>query len=75
MAAKSKRKAMKVGNSIWTKKIKRKGHSKFNEQIERNLYAWITRHPQVVQSLISNYCLKVMVDDQTEPQLVPKLLF
>ena len=38
------------------------------------MYTWITRHPQVVQSPISNYCLKVMLDDQTETQLVPKLL-
>ena len=38
------------------------------------MYAWITRHPQVVPSPISNCCLKVMFDDQTEPQLVPKLL-
>ena len=38
------------------------------------MYAWITRHPQVVQSPISNDCLKVMFYDQTEPQLVPKLL-
>ena len=53
---------------------KRKGHSKVNDQIKRNLYAWITRHTQVVQSPISNDCLKVMFDDQTEPQLVPKLL-
>ena len=53
---------------------KRKGHSKINDQIKRNMYTWITRHPQVVQSPISNYCLKVMFDDQTEPQLVPKLL-
>ena len=37
------------------------------------MYAWITRHPQVVQSPISNDCLKVMFDDQTEPQLVPKV--
>ena len=55
-------------------KKKRNGHSKINEQIKSNLYAWITRHPQVVQSPISNDCLKVMLDDQTEPQLVPKLL-
>ena len=47
---------------------------KINKQIKRNFYIWITRHPQVVQSPISNYCLKVMLDDQTEPQLVPKLL-
>ena len=32
------------------------------------------RHPQVVQSPISNDYLKVKLDDQTEPQLVPKLL-
>ena len=65
---------MKVGNILWTKKIKRKGHSKINKQIKRNVYTWITCHPQVVQSPISNDCLKVMLDDQTEPQLVPKLL-
>ena len=38
------------------------------------MYAWITRHPQVFQSPISNHCLKVIFDDHTEPQLVPKLL-
>ena len=53
---------------------KRKGNSKTNEQIKRYLYAWLTHNPQVVQSTISNDCLKVMFDDQTEPQLVPKLL-
>ena len=73
-AAKSKCRAMKVDTSQWTKKNKRKGHSNINDHIKRNLYAWITRHPQVVQSPISNDCLKVMFDDQTEPQLVPKLL-
>ena len=74
VAAESKRRAMKVGTSQWTKKIKRKGHQKINEQIKRNMYAFISRHPQVLQSPISNYCLKVMFDDQIEPQLVPKLL-
>ena len=49
-------------------------HSKINDQIKPNLYTWITRHTQVFQSPISNDCLKVMFDDQTEPQLVPKLL-
>ena len=65
---------MKVGNSMWTNKTKRKGYSKINENIKRNLYAWITHHPQVVQSPISNYCLEVMLDDQKELQLVPKFL-
>ena len=38
------------------------------------MYAWITHHLQVVQSPISNDSLKVMFYDQTEPQLVQKLL-
>ena len=38
------------------------------------MYTWITCHPQVVQSPISNDCLKVVLYDQTKPQLVPKLL-
>ena len=65
---------MKVGTSLCTKKRKQKRYSKINEQIKHNLYAWITHHPQVVQSPISNDCLKLMFDYQTEPQLVPKLL-
>ena len=54
------------------KKMKRA--FKINDQIKHNFYTWITHHPQVVQSPISNDCLKVMFDDQSEPQLVPKLL-
>ena len=38
------------------------------------MYTWITRHPQVVQSPTYNDGLKVLIDDQTEPTLVPKLL-
>ena len=74
VAAKYKRKAMKVGNNLWAKKTKRKGHSKINEQIKRNLYTWITRHPQVVQSPISNDCLKVILYYQSKTQLVPIFL-
>ena len=58
----------------WPLGKKKKGHSKITEQIKRNLYTWITRHPQVVQSPISNDFLKVVLYDQTEPTLVPKLL-
>ena len=32
-------------------------------------------HPQVLQSPISNDCLKVKIDGYTEPQIVPGLLF
>ena len=59
VAAKSKRRAVKVGNILWTNK---KGHSKMNEQIKSNLYTWIAIHPQVFQSPISNFCLKIMFD-------------
>ena len=38
------------------------------------MYTWITRNPQAFQSPISNNCLKVVLDDHTEPQLIPKLL-
>ena len=65
---------MKVVFSQWNNEIKQKGHSKINEQIKRNIHIWITRHPQVVQSPISNDCLKVIFYDHTEPQLVPKVL-
>ena len=63
-----------MGNILWINKTRRKVHSKTNDQIKSNVYEWITRHTQVVQSPISNDCLKVMFDNQTEPQLVPKLL-
>ena len=72
-AEKYKCRSIKLVNSLCTKK-NRTGHSKINEQIKRNMYAWITRHHQVVQSPISNDCLKVMFDDQKEPQLVPNFL-
>ena len=45
VAEKSRRKAIKVGNILWTKKTKRKGHSKTNEHIKRNMYTWITSRP------------------------------
>ena len=73
-SAKSKCRAIKVGKLACGPIKKTKRALKINDQIKRNLYAWITRRPQVVQSPIYNDCLKVMLDDQTEPQLFPKLL-
>ena len=55
-------------------KQKRKGQSKISEDIKNYLYKWIIHHPQVVQSSISNDCLKVKTDGYTEPQIFPKLL-
>ena len=38
-AEKSKRRDIKLGNSLWTNKTKQKGHSKINDQIKLNMYA------------------------------------
>ena len=65
MAGKSKRKA------DFPLDKENKKRTFINNQIKRNFYTWITRHPPVFQSPISNDCLKVMLDDHLEPQLVP----
>ena len=44
------------GGKIKTKKI----IQKTNDDNKRNMYAWITRHLQVVKSLIYNYFMKVI---------------
>ena len=69
-----KRRSIKSGCGLRKNKRKQKGHSKVNRQIKHKIYTWITRHPQVVQSPMSSYCIKVIFDDRTEPQMVPKLL-
>ena len=43
-------------------------------QVKKYLYNWIVQHPQVVQSPISNDCIKVCIDGHSEPHLFPKLL-
>ena len=53
---------------------KRKGILKINNQIKKSLYNWIMHHPQVFQSPIFNYCLKVNIDGHTGPKIVPKML-
>ena len=73
-AAKSKHKAIKYGTTSWALKRNLKGYSKINDQIKNYLYNWIMHHLQVLQSPISNDCLKVKIDGHIEPQLVPKLL-
>ena len=64
---------LKLVIAIGTKK-KKQDHSKINYHIKGKLYAWIIRHPQVLQSPISNDCLKGFFDDKTEPHVVPKLV-
>ena len=45
-----------------------------NNQIDKSLFNWIMHHPQVVQSTIFNYSLKVNIDGHTGPQTVPSFL-
>ena len=53
---------------------KRKLHTEINEQVNKSIYNWILQHPQIVQSPISNYCLKVSINGNSEAQLVPEHL-
>ena len=73
-APKSKHKEINPGTKPWALKPKQNVNSKINYQIKKYLYNWIMHHPQVVQSPIVNYCMKVNIDGHTKPQLVPKLL-
>ena len=51
-----------------------RSHTKINQEVKKDLYNWILRHPQVVVSPIANYCLKLSIDGQVEPQFVRKIL-
>ena len=73
-ADKSKRKAIRSGIMFWQSITNRRGHTKISEQIKKSLYNFILQNPEVVQSPISNDCLKLSNDSTYEPQLVPKLL-
>ena len=70
----TKRKEIRAGSMLWSSIPKRIGHKQINEQVNKYLYTCILQHTQVVQSQISNDCLKVSIGNQSEPQLVPKLL-
>ena len=59
---------------LWLSIKNRKLNTKINEQVKKYLYNWVVQHPQVVQSPISNDCLKVYIFGQSEPQLISKLL-
>ena len=66
---------IKYGNTPWALKQNRKEHSKISEEKSKYLYNLIIHHPQVVQSPISNDCMKVKIDGYNELQLFPEFLF
>ena len=71
---KSNCKAIIDVSMLWPSVPKRRGYSKINQHIKKALYNFILQHPHIVTSSIENYCLKLSIDSQVEPQLVPKLL-
>ena len=73
-ADKSKRKTIKSGTTPCALKPNLKVNSIINNNIKKYLYNWIMHHPQLFQSPIVNYCMKLIIDGQTIPQIVTKLL-
>ena len=59
----------------WYSIIERCRYTNINQQFKQDLYNCILQHPQVVQSPISNYFLKLSIYGQVEPHLVPKFSF
>ena len=73
-AVTSKRKAIKAGTNPLAMRKTRNENSKINNQIKESLYNWVMHYPQVVQSPIFNYDLKVNIDGPTRLKIVPKLI-
>ena len=74
-ANESKHKAIRADSMLWSSIPKQRSHTKINQQVKKTIYNWILQHPQVVVYPIEYYCLKLSINGQVEPQLVPKLLF
>ena len=53
---------------------KRGGAVQKNEHVKSAFYRWILCHPKMFQSPRANDCIKITVDGQTTPKLVPKVL-
>ena len=60
---------------LWYNIPKQHRHTKIYQQINKALYDLIIQHLQVVVSPIANDCLKLSIDGQLEPRLVPKFSF
>ena len=73
-ASKSNHKISIPGSMLWSIITKRRSYKNINECVKRSLCNWIIRHPQVVQSPIYNYCIKISIYGQAEPQLFPRFL-
>ena len=67
MSAKNQYRAIQTVSSLW--------HKRTNVSVKESLYDFNFHHLQVVQSPISNDCLKLSIHSHTKKHLLPKLLF
>ena len=61
-AAKTKLRAIRKINMLWSNIAKRRGHTKINQKLRKSLYNWILHHRQVMQSPIAGDCLYGSID-------------
>ena len=69
-AAKSKRKAIRSGNTLWSITYNLRVHTKINQQVKESLYKCILYHTQVVQCAIVNDFIYLSIDGNSKKQLV-----
>ena len=63
--ANTKNKVIRKGNFLWYIIKNNIGYIKMNASVKHALYYWNIQHPQVLQSPISNYFIRVSVDGHT----------
>ena len=65
-------KSIRAVSVLWSIILKRRGHTKTNEQVKKYLYNWILFHTHAVQSPITNDFLKFPIDGHSELWLALK---
>ena len=63
------------GTYLWYTIINQKGYTKITANVKQAMYYWNIQNPQVVQSKIANYCIKVFIDGPSIKQVLPKMSF
>ena len=73
-SAKSKRTYIRSGDMFRYSITNRQVHKKI-ERVKKDFYDWVIHHTQIVQSKISNYCLKLSLDSHSETHIIQFVLF
>ena len=58
---------------LWSSIQNQRDNIKINAQFRKDYYNWVLQHLQVLQTSISNDCLKVSIGSYTEKQVNTKL--